>query len=94
MAGPSPGATHVRVIASDGFAGVAALEEFRRLGLLLLRSGEGPLREEQGGPLRLVMPGSANPCASVKRVVAIEVREGPFREASSNHPDVPMVRKG
>lgn len=94
MAEPSPEATHVRVFASDGFEGVASLEEFRRLGVLLFRAGGGPISEEGGGPLRLVMPCSSNPCASVKGVVAVEVREGPFREMSANHPDVPMVRRG
>lgn len=84
-AGPRPEATHVRVAGADGFSGTIPLDEFLRLGVLLFRAQGRPLSPEQGGPFRLAMEGSSNPCASLKGVVSIEVRTGPFEPPPNPH---------
>jgi G3E family GTPase len=62
------------VVAADGY--VTDPVPVRALGgaVLVHTLGDGPLPANQGGPFRLLVPGSATACANVKGVVRLAIR--------------------
>ena len=74
----APPGLEVVVVAADGFATPAVPIEALAEGLILHSRGRAPLRPDAGGPFRLLIPGDAGPggpCANVKAVVRIVLRE-------------------
>lgn len=70
---PLATATHV-MIADDGdYRACLTLDEARAAAVLAHALDGAPLSESLGGPLRLLVPTSANLCLSVKRVARIEL---------------------
>jgi len=58
------------------FVASVPMAELREKGLLLYKLDGKPLPRELGGPVRLLIPGSTNPCANVKFVGRLEIRRG------------------
>jgi DMSO/TMAO reductase YedYZ molybdopterin-dependent catalytic subunit len=73
LAQPLPTATHVMVHDDGEYRACLTMAEARAAAVLAHRSDGKPLDEQHGGPVRLLVPTSANLCMSVKRVVRIEL---------------------
>lgn len=62
------------IVARDGYTTPPVPLSELSDALLVHSLGDAPLPDAQGGPFRLLIPGSASPCANVKGVVRIAVR--------------------
>lgn len=70
-------ADFVTIHSTDGlFVASVPIAELREKGLFLYKLEGKPLPRELGGPVRLLIPGSTNPCANVKFVGRLEIRRG------------------
>jgi 2-dehydropantoate 2-reductase len=70
-------ADFVTIHSTDGsFDASVPIAELREKGLFLYKLDGKPLPRELGGPVRLLIPGSTNPCANVKFVGRLEIRRG------------------
>jgi len=72
-----PAGAVVVVVAADGYATPPVPADAVRDGLLVHTLDSGPLPAGKGGPFRLLIPGDAGPggpCANVKAVVRISLR--------------------
>jgi DMSO/TMAO reductase YedYZ molybdopterin-dependent catalytic subunit len=68
---PAQAATHVLVEDDGGFRACLALGREADHAVLAHRADGKPLSDVAGGPVRLLVPTSANACLSVKRVARI-----------------------
>jgi len=68
---PSPAATHVMVHDDGEYRACLSLAEARDAAVLAHRLDGAPLPDAMGGPVRLLVPTSANACLSVKRVTRV-----------------------
>ena len=68
---PQPTATHVMIHDDGEYRACLTLEEARTAAVLAHRLDGAPLPDAMGGPVRLLVPTSANACLSVKRVTRI-----------------------
>jgi hypothetical protein len=74
----APPTTDLVVVAADGYATAPVPAHAVRSGLLVYALGADPLPDTLGGPFRLLIPGDAGPggpCANVKAVVRIALRD-------------------
>lgn len=79
-AGAEPGAEEIVLVSTDGFeqeAPIAALDE----AWIVYRLGDGPLPDEDGGPVRFLVPdldeccvADVDRCTNVKRLATIRLR--------------------
>jgi DMSO/TMAO reductase YedYZ molybdopterin-dependent catalytic subunit len=67
---PRPQATHAMVHDDGGYSACLSPAELKQA-VLAHRADGKPLSDEAGGPVRLLVPTSANACLSVKRVTRI-----------------------
>jgi 2-dehydropantoate 2-reductase len=75
------GVDHVTFHSIDEqFAVSLRLAEAADEGILVYQRDGHPLREEEGGPFRLIAPGLNDRCANVKRVARIELTIGPGKD--------------
>jgi DMSO/TMAO reductase YedYZ molybdopterin-dependent catalytic subunit len=74
VAQPAPAATHA-VVHDDGEYRACLPLADAGLAVLAHRLDGGPLPDELGGPLRLLVPTSDNACLSVKRVTRVELTD-------------------
>ncbi len=87
-AGPRPDASHVTLHADrDDFHVSVPLAAIRGQGVVVYRSGAGPLAVERGGPIRLLIrdpsachSGELDECANVKYLSRIELTSGRGRD--------------
>lgn len=81
---PDPAATHITLHGSrDGFSANLPLNDVREIGLLIYAIDGRPLTDEEGGPLRFLIPNAAacktaelDTCANVKFLDRIELTVG------------------
>ena len=74
----APQRAHIVVVAADGYTTPPVPASAVRAGLLVYGVGADALPEDLGGPFRLLIPGDAGPggpCANVKAVVRIALRD-------------------
>jgi DMSO/TMAO reductase YedYZ molybdopterin-dependent catalytic subunit len=71
QAKPRAAATHVMVRDDGEYRACLALDGEALAAVLAHRSDGQPLADEQGGPVRLLVPASDNACMSVKRVTRL-----------------------
>jgi DMSO/TMAO reductase YedYZ molybdopterin-dependent catalytic subunit len=71
IARPLASATHVMIRDDGEYRACLALDGEARAAVLAHRSAGGPLDDQHGGPVRLLVPSSDNLCLSVKRVTKI-----------------------
>jgi DMSO/TMAO reductase YedYZ molybdopterin-dependent catalytic subunit len=85
---PKPSATHLTLLSSrDGFAASVPLDAVRARGILIYQVEGRPLADDEGGPIRFLIPASAacrtdelDDCANVKFVDRIELTTGKGRD--------------
>jgi 2-dehydropantoate 2-reductase len=76
------GADHVTFHSADGqYAASLHLNEAAESGILIYQLDGRPLRQEEGGPFRLITPSMGDWCASVKSVRRIEFTVGPGKDS-------------
>jgi DMSO/TMAO reductase YedYZ molybdopterin-dependent catalytic subunit len=68
---PSAQATHVMIHDDGEYRACLAMAEARDAAVLAHRLDGAPLPDAMGGPVRLLVPTSANACLSVKRVTRV-----------------------
>ncbi len=79
------GVDHVTFHSMDErFAVSLRLAEAAETGILVYQRDGRPLREEEGGPFRLIAPGLNDRCANVKGVARIELTIGPGQDTRPN----------
>lgn len=91
LAQPLPSATHVMVHDDGDYRACLTLAEARTSAVLAHRLDGAPLPDTQGGPLRLLLPTSANQCLSVKRVTRLELLTDPAPDTVPR-PTTPLRR--
>jgi 2-dehydropantoate 2-reductase len=69
---------------ADGqYAASLHLKEAAESGILVYKLDGRPLRQQDGGPFRLITPSLGDWCASVKGVTRIEYTVGPGKDTRS-----------
>jgi DMSO/TMAO reductase YedYZ molybdopterin-dependent catalytic subunit len=84
---PQEGAAHVSVRSQDGRFEASQPLASMMTAVVVYGLGDGPLPDEQGGPFRLLIPGTQDPCANVKQVGRVEVAGAPGQNSCPHTPE-------